>query len=526
MNQRQKETPISPRGSIGISVGLLCAAVLAVGATTVHAQPCQPEWVGTFSGHPLDSIVTSFATWDDGGGAALYVGGLFQQGGSQTLKRIGKWDGNNWSPLGVGLDSTVWCMNVFDDGLGGGPALYVGGQFVRTDDGNLLLNRIAKWDGSTWSALGTGMNNLVNALAVFDDGNGPALYAAGNFTTAGGVTVNRVAKWNPQSQTWSALGSGTVGVNSTARCLGVYDDGNGDALYIGGDFDQAGGAPASRVAKWNGSTWSALGNGLRDEPVRAMAVFNDGGGDALFVGGQFTLTGDFLAVNRIAKWDGSNWSALRDINTNEPGVSDWVRGLNVFDDGTGAGPALYVGGDFFEAGANPASKIARWNGSEWSGLESGMDAQVYALQPLDNSLFVGGTFGQSTGGDSRIARYQGCVPSSCLSLDVDNLVAGQVATWTISGAFPGEQVVVVYGFDAGSSIFSGLRGYCASFGIAGINRPARVVGVALADGGGVAAITREVPGNAGGVALKFQAAMRGTCPEECLSDILDAVVGN
>lgn len=503
---------------------LFFAAALAIGVPMAAAQPCQPEWVGTFSGQPLDNIVTSFATWDDGGGEALFVGGLFQQGGSQTLKRIGKWDGNAWSPLGVGLDSTVWCMTVFDDGLGGGPALYVGGQFVRTDDGNVQLNRIARWDGSSWSALGTGMNNLVNALAVYDDGSGPALYAAGNFTTAGGVSANRVAKWDGSS--WSAVGSGTNGVNNWVRAMAVFNDGSGDALYVGGDFDQAGGASASRIAKWDGNTWSPLGNGVWGEPVRAMTVFDDGGGDALFVGGQFTLTGDFLAVNRIAKWDGSAWSALRDIHTNEPGVSDWVRSLTVFDDGTGNGPALYVGGDFFEAGANPASKVARWNGSEWSGLDSGMDGQVYALHPLNNSLFAGGTFGTSTGGDSRIARYEGCVTDPCLSLSVDNLVAGQQATWTVSGVLPGEQVVVVYGFSAGASIVSGLHGYCASFGIAGVNDPSRVVGVALADGGGVASIARIVPGNAGGVALKFQTAMRGTCPDECLSDVLDAVVGN
>ncbi len=52
-------------------------------------------------------------------------------------------------------------------------------------------NRVAKWDGVTWSPLGSGMNNSVWRLAVI----GPDLYAGGVFTTAGGVNANYVAKW-------------------------------------------------------------------------------------------------------------------------------------------------------------------------------------------------------------------------------------------------------------------------------------------------------------------------------------------
>ena len=49
-------------------------------------------------------------------------------------------------------------------------------------------SRIAKWNGVDWSALGTGMNDPIFALAVFDDGGGPALHAGGHFITAGSVS--------------------------------------------------------------------------------------------------------------------------------------------------------------------------------------------------------------------------------------------------------------------------------------------------------------------------------------------------
>ena len=72
-----------------------------------------------------------------------------------------------------GVDNAVQSLTVFDDG--GGPALYVGGNF--TVAGGVVANRIARWDGSSWTPLGSGMNGPVQALAVFDDGGGAALYA-------------------------------------------------------------------------------------------------------------------------------------------------------------------------------------------------------------------------------------------------------------------------------------------------------------------------------------------------------------
>ena len=96
-----------------------------------------------------------------------------------------------------------------------------------------------------WSALGSGINGRVDALTVFDDGTGPALYAGGIFTTAGGVAANRIAKWDGTQ--WSALGSG---LNNIVRALTAFDDGTGSALYAGGNFTTAGGMPASNIARW------------------------------------------------------------------------------------------------------------------------------------------------------------------------------------------------------------------------------------------------------------------------------------
>jgi hypothetical protein len=196
--------------------------------------------------------------------------------------RIARWDGDAWSTLGSGMNADILAMTVFDDGAGDGPALYAGGIF--TSAGGMPASRIARWNGTSWSSLGANISTVVYALAVFDDGTGggPALYIGGGFSTAGGVLASHIAKWDGTS--WAALDGG---VNNFVRALAVFDDGSGErpALYAGGDFTVAGGALASRIARWNGASWSPLGDGVNGT-VRALEVFDDGSG--IWPGGWYS----------------------------------------------------------------------------------------------------------------------------------------------------------------------------------------------------------------------------------------------
>ncbi len=298
-----------------------------------------------------------------------------------------------WEPLGSGTNNSVGYMTVFDDGSG--RALYAGGSF--TQAGVSTANRIARWDGSSWEPLGSGMNSNVRALTVFDDGSGRALYAAGDFSLAGGIAANRIARWDGSS--WSPLGAG---MNGIVNALAVFDDGSGPALYAAGWFTQAGGNAANRIARWDGSSWSPLGAGLNGS-VEALAVLDKGSGRALYAGGRFTQAGG-QTVNYIARWDGSSWSPLGS------GMNRIVGALTVFDDGSG--PVLYAGGHFTQAGGSPASYIARWDGSSWSALGSGVNDWVFALAGFDDgsgpALYAGGDFTQADGSPAnRIARWDG-----------------------------------------------------------------------------------------------------------------------
>jgi hypothetical protein len=136
---------------------------------------------------------------------------------------------------------------------------------------------------------------------------------------------------------WISLGT-SPGVNSSVLASVVDASGN---LYVGGVFTQAGGLPANFIAKWNGSSWSALGSGLNDY-VDALAV----SGSNVYAGGGFTTAGG-TAAKYVAKWDGSSWPALGS------GVNQRVNGLAVL------GSDLYAGGSFTTAGGKVSEYIAR-----------------------------------------------------------------------------------------------------------------------------------------------------------------------
>ncbi len=338
---------------------------------------------------------------------SLYAGGPFRISGASHVNGVAKWTGTDWVDVGAAMDDLITALATYDDGTG--PSLYAAGKF--TNVGTLPANRIAKWDGVSWAPLGLGASGQIDAVAVYDSGNGPALYAGGAFAMAGGVAVSNIAKWDGTS--WSALGSGVLG---GVHAMTVWDNGSGPALYVAGQFTSAGGVSAMSIAKWNGTTWSALGGGLSNggpfaAAVYALAAHDDGSGPALYAGGSFLFAGG-VSVNNIAKWNGSTWSAVgAGVTTLNYPV---VRAMATQDDG--GGPALFVGGLFDTAGGQVAKNIAKWNGSIWAAVGGGMDNSVYALQVFNNGggsgLYVAGFFASCFDShDSFVAEWG--EPSSC-----------------------------------------------------------------------------------------------------------------
>jgi hypothetical protein len=166
------------------------------------------------------------------------------------------------------------------------------------------------------------VNGEVETLAV----SGSTLYAGGTFTTAGGSNVNYIAQWDGTN--WSSPGSGVSSgrFNDTSvTALAV----SGSDLYVGGTFITAGDIAATNIAKWDGSSWSALGSGTGG-PVVALAV----SGSTLYAGGDFITAGGKLSAY-AAYADMASLGGTPGIITNNPafGFTNGVFGFNV------AGPA-------------------------------------------------------------------------------------------------------------------------------------------------------------------------------------------
>ena len=309
----------------------------------------------------------SFTFKANDGAADSNVGTVFV-----SVQSAGGGEQYSWQALGGGTNRYyVWALVVYNG------ELIAGGDF--TNAGGVSANKIAKWNGTSWAPLGSGMAGTenwllgVHALTVYNS----ELVAGGAFTTAGSGSANYIAKWNGTS--WSPLGSGMGGAGYPyVYALTVYDG----ELIAGGHFTNAGGNPANYIARWNGTTWEALGSGLgggdpyMSDPQGALALTGYNG--ALIAGGNFTEACG-SAANYIARWDGTTWHPLG------AGMTWPVHALCVYNG------ELVAGGVF----PDPERYIKRWDGSSWRTLGEGMNEEVLALTAHGGELIAGGRFSET-----------------------------------------------------------------------------------------------------------------------------------
>ena len=345
------------------------------------------RWADGFGlpGNGLNGTVTALTVAANG---SVYVGGYFTQAGGVAANHIAMWNGTAWSSLGTGAANGVNGVNALAVASNGD--LYAGGYF--TQAGGVTANNIAKWNGTAWSSLGTGSANgvssTVTALAVAANGD---VYAGGYFMQAGGVAAARIAKWNGTA--WSGLGTG-VGSIGSVSALAVA--GTGD-LYVGGTFSQAGGAAANNVARWNGTVWSPLGAGTTNGTngtVGALAVASNG--DVYVAGGGFTQAGG-IAVKNVAKWNGTAWSGLGTGAANGPSGSVFALALASNGDVYFAGYFTLAGAFHFVAKWNGTA----WSSL---GTGTNDQVSVLAVGPA-GKLYAGGYFSATGDGNKAMARF-------------------------------------------------------------------------------------------------------------------------
>jgi hypothetical protein len=307
-------------------------------------------------------------------GDTLYVAGVFTNIGGLTITNLAKWDGTNWS--GVGFNQGTPYSLAVD-----GNNLYVGGGF--TSVGGVAITNIGWWDGAAWHALGNGLGGTNLSIVYSVAATNGSVYGAGYFTNSGSLLLSsNVARWNGAS--WTALGNG---VGNTVLSIALQ----GTSLYAASLF----GSPATVLAKWDGANWSLCGGGF-DSAAQSVAVL----GNLVCVAGAFTTTGS-TSASRFAVWNGSSWAAAGS------GLS--ATGVRVYSTGTN----VYVGGNFLLAGGLIANGLAGWDGTNWSqvgspGRMNGLATSVSALASDGVNLYAGGNFtGAGQTNANYLARFNG-----------------------------------------------------------------------------------------------------------------------
>jgi len=403
-------------------------------------------------------------------GADVYIGGAFKNvAGIDEADYIARWDGANWHALGGdGSGNGALTSQVHDITLANG-ILYVAGYFAVKNNGMFLPGaaNLAKWDGSNWSAVDGGISaaitNSAYSLAISEINSHSYLYVGGGFTNAAGIPeADYIARLDLDTNTWSALGNNGAGngsLNSFVSAIAI--DSNG-YLYAGGFFTDVNnyGAPlleADRIARWDGANWSALGNngvgvGALNNPVRGLAV---DGSDNIYAVGDFYNVAGIAAAAYVAKWNGSSWSALGSNGMGGAALAYlYTDGLNVrtvLINGTD----IYVGGSFTMAGNGTGDFIAKFDTltNTWSGLGSNgagdgsLNGPVNDLAYSAGNLFVGGNFhdinnsGSKLGNANNFAKYNnisGWSGFAGSSASMNNLVTAIAVDGTdvyVGGAF-------------------------------------------------------------------------------------------
>jgi len=240
-----------------------------------------------------------------------------------------------------------------------------------------------------WDDLGL-TNNPVAQGPIYSIAYGPdgLIYVGGDFTglnnTAGAASIDNVAVYNPQTDTWSQVGN-AGDLNDIVYVLEFGPDGT---LYAGGRFDVAGGAVADYLAEWDGINWATVGVPQAGtaviNQVEALAFGLDG---ILYVGGTFVNWANIANADHIVSWNGAAYAALG------TGMNLTVTGLAIHPNGD-----LYVVGSFTSAGGVAVRYVAMWDGS-WNVVGVGFNNIAYTVAiDARGDVFIGGTFTDLFGG--------------------------------------------------------------------------------------------------------------------------------
>ncbi|MBX3379917.1 MAG: hypothetical protein KF805_07465 [Phycisphaeraceae bacterium] len=411
-------------------------------ANAIFARPDGRVFVG--ASVPPDSQLfggSAIAEWDSTGlrsmgrgiGGAVYalealpngdvvVAGTFDSVNSISASKIARTDGASWFSLGSGVSGSMQTppttqISPYVQTLlaRSNGDLLAGGTFAFA--GNTRANGIANWNNQSWSPLGTGIGGSFPYISALCEGPANDVFAAGSFDSVDGQSMRYVARWN--GLVWEpATGNVVIGVQANISCMSI---GSSDDIVIGGFFSVENVSAKHCVLQWDGSAWHTLGPGVSSStsyPV-AYALMRLPNGDIL-AGGDFTISGVPLAKN-IARWNGTEWLPLG------TGMNGSVSSLTLLTDGS-----VLAAGRFTTAGGVTTGPIARWDGTQWSRWLSQLGGTVSSLKVLPNGDVVVGSQDLLTLGQTVLGRFARWSANPAPLIATAPLAATLVANETLS----------------------------------------------------------------------------------------------
>lgn len=379
-------------------------------------------------------------------GQLIAAGKFTDAGGVPGADKVASWNGSAWSAVGPpgSITGDVHALAVANG------KIYAGGVFTNAG-GNASADFLAVYDGNSWQPFCSGgLGGNVDALQVI----GGDLYVGGAFQNGGGINS---ADYLLRCDLVTGASSTTVSSDPNSLNGAVYAltaDSSGN-LYVGGGFiDVEGNLASDKVAVFNGTGWSNLGTGAGpgggavDDFVRSLAS----DGTNVYIGADSTNIGGIPQADHVARWNGSSWSAL---GANAAGTDGYLPAITSIDALFTSGTHVYATGNWLNVGGDPtADYLADFDGTSWrpvgsNGAGNGaLNAKGESITIFGGVLHVGGNF-TSAGGDSLarfITRFTGVPPSPSNTITLGKAKANKGnGTATLSVTVPGAGVLTLEG---------------------------------------------------------------------------------
>ncbi|MEO0468374.1 MAG: PKD domain-containing protein [Bacteroidota bacterium] len=299
-------------------------------------------------------------------GNDLIIGGNFGSIGGEDIQALARWNPTNgYTPVVSGL------ANSFGNPSGAsvyavekvGFDLYIGGIFGQIN--SIATNGLARYNlvTQTYTTWGTGLGSTSSSRVLDFEVFQGVVYAAGNFTSIDGTPITRLARLT--SSGWEAVGD----IPSDVRRL--YNSAD-TALFVVGNFSSIdGNTDLARVARYDGTNWHALGQGVPSFSGSARAIAVDPTDGSIWLGGSMSKVrngdGSDVTVRGVARWDGTQWNMPMGFPLNNSFQE--VLAMTFGPDTT-----LYLGGELDIANTDTIYHLLRYkNNFGLSGMGGGMN---------------------------------------------------------------------------------------------------------------------------------------------------------